>query len=204
MPSPHEALRGRKKPTAVSPRHFVNGHSTVEPFPGGFQLAMFAMGCFWGAERMFWSIDGVYSTQAGFSGGFTPHPTYKEVCTGMTGHAEVVRVVFDSAKVRYETLLRAFWNNHDPTTAMRQGEDIGTQYRSAIYVYDAQQRRLAVAAKAALGAALAGGSSAVTTEIRDAQAFYYAEDEHQQYLAKNTGARCDLARGACAAVPARA
>lgn len=122
----------------------------------------------------------------------------------MTGHAEVVRVVFDPTKVRYETLLRAFWNNHDPTTAMRQGEDIGTQYRSAIYVYDAHQRTLAVASKAALGAALAGGSSAVTTEIRDVQAFYYAEDEHQQYLAKNTGASCDLARGACVAVPMRA
>lgn len=199
MPSARDALRGRQKAITVSPRHFVNGRATIEPFPAGSQYAMFAMGCFWGAERVFWSFDGVYSTQVGFTGGFTPHPTYKEVCSGMTGHAEVVRVIFDSGKLSYERLLQAFWDNHDPTAAMRQGEDVGTQYRSAIYVYDAHQRMLAVASKAALGAALAAGSRAVVTEVRDAQTFYYAEDTHQQYLAKHTGASCSLAEGACAA-----
>jgi peptide-methionine (S)-S-oxide reductase len=201
MPAPGNALPGRQQALAVSPRHHVNGHRTVAPFPRGLELAMFAMGCFWGAERLFWSIPGVYSTQVGYSGGFTPNPTYQEVCSGMTGHAEVVRVVFDPGEVPYEQLLQVFWENHDPTSPMRQGDDVGTQYRSAIYVYDGRQTKCAAASKAVLGAALAASSHTIKTEIAEVRPFYYAEDHHQQYLAKAPQTACAARAGhgaACA------
>ena len=180
--------------------HFVNAAALEPPFPEGTELALFGLGCFWGAERRFWKTPGVVSTSVGYAGGFTPNPTYEEVCTGRTGHTEVVRVVFDPRKVSYEELLRAFWESHDPTQGMRQGHDAGTQYRSAIYTSGENQKRAAEASRDAFQAALAAaGHGAITTEIREAPVFYYAEDYHQQYLAKNPGGYCGL--GGCG-VPA--
>ena len=181
-------------PMAVPERHFVNGNRLSPPFPAGLQIAMFGMGCFWGAERLFWELPGVYSTAAGYAGGFTPNPTYKEVCSGMTGHTEVVRVVFDPARVGYMELLKVFWESHDPTQGMRQGGDVGTQYRSAIYATDDVQLRQARESKAAYQRALdqAGNGRQISTEVLPAPAFYYAEDYHQQYLAKNPAGYCGL------------
>ncbi len=193
LPTPEEALPGRPDPLEVPERHFVNGNRIVPPFPDGLELADFGLGCFWGAERAFWQLPGVHATAVGYQGGATPNPTYREVCTGRTGHAEVVRVVFDPARVRYEDLLRTFWETHDPTQGMRQGNDVGTQYRSAIYAHSEAQRRAAEASRDAYAAALrARGFGEVTTEIRDAPPFYYAEEYHQQYLAKNPGGYCGL------------
>ncbi len=193
MPTPEEALPGREAPIRVPETHFVNGHRIVPPFPEGMELAIFGMGCFWGAERLFWQQAGVWSTMVGYAGGYTPNPTYQEVCSGMTGHTEVVRAVFDPEAVAYETLLQRFWEGHDPTQGMRQGNDIGTQYRSAIYVHSDRQREAALASKARYQAALhRAGRGDITTEIREAPAFYYAEEYHQQYLAKNPGGYCGL------------
>jgi peptide-methionine (S)-S-oxide reductase len=187
------ALPGRPKSMAVAPSHFVNGNRLEPPFPDGFERALFGMGCFWGAERKLWQRPGVYSTSVGYAGGFTPNPTYREVCSGATGHAEVVRVVYDPKRLSYEELLRVFWESHDPTLGMRQGNDVGTQYRSAIYVYDAAQRSGAEASRAAYQEALrAEGHGAITTEIADAPEYYYAEDYHQQYLAKNPDGYCGI------------
>ncbi len=196
MPTEHEALPGRSTPLAVAETHFVNGHRIVPPVPAGLREAVFGMGCFWGAERLFWQLPGVYSTAVGYAGGFTPNPTYEEVCTGETGHAEVVRVIYDPARVRYEDLLKLFWESHDPTQGMRQGNDVGTQYRSAIYVSDKAQREAAGASKQAYQARLtAAGYGTITTEIREALPFFYAEDYHQQYLAKNPDGYCGI--GGC-------
>jgi peptide-methionine (S)-S-oxide reductase len=186
LPSPEEALPGREERMPVPKAHFVNGAPLEPPFPAGTELAMFGLGCFWGAEREFWKTLGVVSTSAGYAGGVTPNPTYEEVCSGRTGHAEVVRVVFDPARVTYEELLRVFWEGHDPTQGMRQGNDVGTQYRSAIYTYGEEQERKAEASREAYQSALAAaGHGGITTEIREAPEFFYAEDYHQQYLAKN-------------------
>ncbi len=194
LPPPEEALPGRAEATPVPERHFVSGNRIVPPFPEGSAVADFGLGCFWGAERVFWELPGVHATAVGYQGGATPNPTYREVCSGDTGHAEVVRVVFDPARVRYEDLLRVFWESHDPTQGMRQGNDVGTQYRSAIYAHSDAQRRAAEASRDAYAAALRErGLGAVTTEIRDAPPFYYAEEYHQQYLAKNPGGYCGLA-----------
>jgi peptide-methionine (S)-S-oxide reductase len=191
MPSPSEALPGRSTPLRVPETHFVNGHRIVPPFPAGLEEAIFAMGCFWGAEKHFWQLPGVYSTAVGYAGGYTQNPTYEEVCSGRTGHAEVVRVIFDPAKISYAQLLKEFWENHDPTQGMRQGNDVGTQYRSAIYVLNDAQRRAAQESAGAFQPRLAAaGFDKITTEILDAPQFYYAEDYHQQYLAKNPGGYC--------------
>ena len=191
MPTADQSLPGRKTALEVPELHFVNGHRIVPPFPAGLELALFGMGCFWGAERKFWETPGVYSTAVGYAGGFTPNPTYEEVCSGLTGHAEVVRVVFDPAKVSYVQLLKIFWESHDPTQGMRQGNDVGTQYRSAIYVANAAQRAAAEASRVSYQKALKhAGHDSITTEITDAPEFYYAEDYHQQYLAKNPGGYC--------------
>jgi peptide-methionine (S)-S-oxide reductase len=193
VPSADEALPGRKTPLRVPDRHFVNGAPLEPPFPPGLEEAVFGMGCFWGVERKFWQLPGVYTTAAGYAGGHTENPTYQEVCTGRTGHTEVVLVVFDPAKVTYGQLLKAFWENHDPTQGMRQGNDVGTQYRSAIYTSSDEQREAAEASLADYQAALAShGYGAVTTEIRDASVFYYAEDYHQQYLARNPHGYCGV------------
>ena len=193
MPTAAEALPGRAEAMPVPERHFVNGHRIVPPFPDGTELALFGMGCFWGAERVFWQRAGVYSTAVGYAAGVTPNPTYREVCTGMTGHNEVVRVVYDPTKVSYADLLRVFWENHDPTQGMRQGNDRGTQYRSAIYCASDAQLRAATASRDAYARALAAtGLGAITTEIAAAPAFYYAEGYHQQYLSKNPGGYCGL------------
>lgn len=193
LPRPEEALPGRAERMPVVGRHYVNGHPLLPPFPDGTALAMFGMGCFWGAERRFWQLRGVYSTAVGYAGGYTPNPTYREVCSGMTGHNEVVRLVFDPGMISYDALLAVFWESHDPTQDMRQGNDIGTQYRSGIYTYTDQQRRQAEASRDAYQTALdAAGYGHITTEIRDAPEFYYAEDYHQQYLAKNPGGYCGL------------
>jgi peptide-methionine (S)-S-oxide reductase len=193
LPTPEEALKGRSEPMSVPDKHFVLGTPLKEPFPAGLQLALFGLGCFWGAEKKFWQTPGVYSTQVGYAAGLTPHPTYKEVCSGMTGHNEVVRVVYDPAKVSYETLLRVFWENHDPTQGMRQGNDVGTQYRSGIYCFDEAQQRAAEQSRDAYQQALqAAGYEAITTEILPAPVFYFAEDYHQQYLAKNPDGYCGL------------
>jgi peptide-methionine (S)-S-oxide reductase len=177
----------------VAPKHVVNGAPMVPPFPAGAEMAMFAMGCFWGAERKFWKIRGVVSTMVGYAAGFTPNPTYREVCSGRTGHAEVVRVVFDPTVVRYEELLRVFWESHDPTSGMRQGGDVGTQYRSGVYAYGPEQRRAAEASREVYQKVLsAAGHRKITTEIVDAPEFYYAEDYHQQYLEKNPDGYCGL------------
>ncbi len=193
LPSPADALPGRADKMRVAARHHVLDAPLEPPFPAGTQQAVFAMGCFWGAEKKFWSLPGVVSTHVGYAGGFTPNPTYDEVCSGRTGHAEVVRVVFDPSRVSYDALLRVFWESHDPTQGMRQGNDVGTQYRSAIYVADDAQRRAAEAARAAYEARLAkAGFEAITTAVEPAGAFYYAEDYHQQYLAKNPSGYCGL------------
>ena len=193
MPEPAEALYGRPEPMPVPARHAVLDAPLVPPFPAGTREAMFGMGCFWGAERRFWQIPGVVSTAVGYAAGYTPNPTYREVCSGLTGHNEVVRVIYDPARVSYEDLLKAFWESHDPTQGMQQGADVGTQYRSGIYVHDAAQRQAAEASRAAYDQALrAARKGTVTTEIRDAPPFYYAEADHQQYLHKNPLGYCGL------------
>jgi peptide-methionine (S)-S-oxide reductase len=193
IPSKAEALPGRADPMPVPDTHFVNQHRLTPPFPDGLQRALFGMGCFWGAEKKFWSVPGVYSTAVGYAGGHTPNATYREVCTGMTGHNEVVLVVFDPKVVTYEDLLKVFWENHDPTQGMRQGNDAGTQYRSGIYYFDDDQRRAAERTRDAFqGRLKASGYGAITTEIVPAPNFYYAEDYHQQYLAKNPDGYCGL------------
>lgn len=193
LPSPEQALPGRATPLQVPAQHYVNDHPLQPPFPAGMEQALFGLGCFWGAERKFWTQPGVYSTAVGYAGGVTPNPTYEEVCSGRTGHAEVVQVVFDPALVSYRQLLTVFWEAHDPTQGMRQGNDAGTQYRSAIYVSDAAQQAAAEQSRAAYQSALtAAGYGAITTEIAAAPPFYYAEAYHQQYLAKNPGGYCGL------------
>ena len=193
MPAMTDALPGRDMALPVAARHFVNGHPVKPPFPEGLAQAVFGLGCFWGAERKFWQLDGVYATAAGYAGGYTPNPTYQEVCSGMTGHNEVVLLVYDPDKVSYKDLLKVFWEAHDPTQGMRQGNDVGTQYRSGIYIFDDEQKRLALESRENYQADLAGkGYGKITTEVVDAPAFYYAEDYHQQYLAKNPGGYCGL------------
>jgi peptide-methionine (S)-S-oxide reductase len=192
MPSAAEALPGRATPIRTAGEHFVLHRPLKGPYPEGLQTAMFGLGCFWGSERNFWELgDGIYTTAVGYAGGLTPNPTYEEVCSGRTGHNEVVLVVYDPKKISYERLLKTFWENHDPTQGMRQGGDVGTQYRSGIYVFSPAQRDAAEASKAAYAKALAAqGMGAITTEIVDAPPFYFAEDYHQQYLAKNPGGYC--------------
>lgn len=193
MPTAQEALPGRPDPIPTASEHAVSGRPLQGPYPDGMDKALFGMGCFWGAERLFWQTDGVWVTAVGFAGGLTPNPTYRETTTGMTGHTEVVLVVFDPAKVSYADLLRIFWESHDPTQGMRQGNDVGTTYRSAIYTFSNEQYALATSAAADYEAALkAAGRGAVTTEIAPAPEFYFAEPEHQQYLAKNPGGYCGL------------
>ena len=193
LPTQSDALPGRAEPMPVTNRHFVNGNPLQPPFPAGMEQAVFGMGCFWGAERRFWQQPGVFSTAVGYAAGTTPNPNYREVCTGMTGHNEVVLVVFDPKQVSYETLLKVFWESHNPTQGMRQGNDVGTQYRSGIYVYSDAQRQEAEASFQRYQDALKkSGYTTITTEILDAPTFYYAEDYHQQYLAKNPGGYCGL------------
>jgi peptide-methionine (S)-S-oxide reductase len=193
VPPPEQALPGRPEPMPVPETHFVNGHRLTPPFPDGMETAVFGMGCFWGAERKFWESPGVYSTAVGYAGGTTPNPTYREVCSGMTGHTEVVLVVFDPKLTSYDGLLKLFWENHDPTQGMRQGNDVGTQYRSAIYTFSPEQRRAAELSRDAYQQQLdAAGYGPITTEILDAPPFYYAEDYHQQYLEKNPGGYCGI------------
>ncbi len=193
LPSAREALPGREEAMLVPEQHVVNGARMTPPFPEGTEQAVFGMGCFWGAERKFWQAPGVYSTAVGYAGGLTPNPTYREVCSGQTGHTEVVLVVYDPAVKSYEALLAIFWENHDPTQGMRQGNDVGTQYRSAVYCFDEAQKRAAAASRDAYQKVLAeAGHGTITTEIRDAPEFYYAEDYHQQYLAKNPDGYCGL------------
>jgi peptide-methionine (S)-S-oxide reductase len=191
MPDAKSALPGRPTAIPVRDRHFVNGAPLKPPYPDGTQLAMFAAGCFWGVEKTFWNVPGVVSTSVGYAGGYTPNPTYEEVCSGRTGHTEVVRVVYDPAKVSYEDLLRHFWEEHDPTQGMRQGNDVGTNYRSAIYTYGTDQQRVAEASREAYQRELtAAGYGEITTEIVPAPEFYFAEDYHQQYLAKEPNGYC--------------
>jgi peptide-methionine (S)-S-oxide reductase len=193
MPTAEEALPGRERAIPVPPQHYVNGHPLTPPFPDGLEQALFGMGCFWGAERKFWEAEGVYTTAVGYAGGITPHPTYEETCTGLTGHAEVVLVVFDPEVISYEDLLRIFWENHDPTQGMRQGNDVGTTYRSALYWFDDAQRAAAEHSREVYQKELThAGRGEITTELRDAPTFYYAEDYHQQYLAKNPMGYCGI------------
>jgi peptide-methionine (S)-S-oxide reductase len=193
LPTPDEALPGRAHAMPVPSRHFVNGAPLTPPFKPGAARALFAMGCFWGAERKFWQTPGVVTTAVGYAGGYTRNPTYEEVCSGQTGHAEAVLVVYDPTQVSYEELLRIFWENHDPTQGMRQGNDIGTQYRSAIFCFDEEQRRVARQSLEAYQQRLSeAGYSKISTEVLPAPEFYYAEDYHQQYLAKNPGGYCGL------------
>jgi peptide-methionine (S)-S-oxide reductase len=193
MVSPSEALPGRPDPIPTAPTHHVFGRPLTSDVPEGFEVALFGMGCFWGVERMFWKVPGVWLTMAGYAGGYTPNPTYQEVCTGRTGHNEVVRVVYDPKVVSYDDLLKVFWEGHDPTQGMRQGNDVGTQYRSGIYVCDDAQRAAAEDSRDVFAERLrAAGYGAVTTEIVDAPAFYFAEDYHQQYLSKNPGGYCGI------------
>jgi peptide-methionine (S)-S-oxide reductase len=193
IPTAEEALPGRSQEMAVPAKHFVNGHALKGPFPAGLEQAIFGLGCFWGAERKFWQAPGVYTTAVGYAGGSTPNPTYQETCSGLTGHTEAVLVVYDPKLISYEQLLKIFWESHDPTQGMRQGNDAGTQYRSAIYALTPEQKRLAEASKAAFQKKLTtSGYGAITTEIADAGPFYYAEEYHQQYLAKNPGGYCGL------------
>ncbi len=193
LPTPEEALPGRDRPMPVTEPHVVLGHALTPPFPAGFARAMFGMGCFWGAEKRFWELPGVHVTAVGYAGGYTPNPTYQEVCTGQTGHNEVVLVVFDPQRIDYGDLLRVFWEAHDPTQGMRQGNDVGTQYRSGIYWFDTSQREAAEATRSVYNEALArAGYGPITTEIRKAPAFYYAEPYHQQYLARNPAGYCGL------------
>lgn len=196
MPARGEALPGRATAMRVADAHYVSGHRITPPYPDGLRLALFALGCFWGAERKFWQLPGVYSTAVGYAGGFTPNPSYEEVCSGATGHAEVVLVVFDPTSIDYPQLLRVFWESHDPTQGMRQGNDVGTQYRSAIYTLDERELGLALESREVYARALAAaGRGAITTEIAAAPPFYYAEDYHQQYLAKNPNGYCGI--GGC-------
>jgi peptide-methionine (S)-S-oxide reductase len=193
LPKADEALPGRTQKMQVPAKHFVNGHPIQPPFPVGLEQAVFGLGCFWGAERKFWQAPGVYTTAVGYAGGVTPNATYEETCSGRTGHTEAVLVVFDPKITSYEALLKLFWEGHDPTQGMRQGNDMGTQYRSAIYTFSPEQRRAAEASKAAFQKKLTdAGYGAITTEIADAGPFYYAEEYHQQYLAKNPGGYCGL------------
>jgi peptide-methionine (S)-S-oxide reductase len=193
LPQPDQALPGRAEPLAVPDAHFVSGNRLTPPFPAGLELAVFAMGCFWGAERKFWQAPGVYSTAVGYAGGYTPNPTYKEVCSGMTGHAEVVLVVFDPKQTSYDALLKIFWENHDPTQGMQQGNDVGTQYRSAVYASSPEQLRAALASRDLFQEGLtAAGFGRITTEIAEAPPFFYAEEYHQQYLAKNPDGYCGI------------
>ncbi len=193
MPLPDEALPGREEKMPVAAAHFVNGHPLEPPFPEGMQQALFGMGCFWGAEKVFWQLPGVYSTAVGYAAGYTPNPTYREVCSGQTGHNEVVLVVYDPAEISYEELLKTFWQGHNPTQGMRQGNDVGTQYRSGVYVCSETQRAQAETSMQRYQQALtAQGLGAISTEILDAPTFYYAEDYHQQYLAKNPAGYCGL------------
>lgn len=204
LPTADEALPGRAAKMPVPAQHFVNGHPLQPPFPARLKTAMFALGCFWGAERCFWQMPGVYTTAAGYAGGITQNPSYEEVCSGRTGHAEAVLVVYDPKSVTYESLLRIFWESHDPTQGMRQGNDVGTQYRSALYWTTQEQRRQAEASRDAYQTSLrAGGFGAITTEISEAPPFYYAEPYHQQYLAKNPSGYCGLGGTgiACPAAP---
>ncbi len=191
LPSPADALPGRSERMQVAAKHFVNGAPLEPPFPETMELALFGLGCFWGAEKKFWEADGVFSTSVGYAAGFTPNPTYEEVCSGLTGHNEVVRVVFDPNAIRYEALLALFWETHDPTQGMSQGNDVGTQYRSGVYATSPEQRQQALASRDVYAARLAAaGRGEITTEIIDAPEFYYAEDYHQQYLAKNPAGYC--------------
>jgi len=193
MPSPQDALPGRTEAMQVSKLHYVNGNTIVPPFPDELDMAMFGLGCFWGAERKFWQLVGVYSTAVGYAGGFTPNATYEEVCTGLTGHNEMVRVVFNPKFMSFENLLKVFWESHNPTQGMQQGNDKGTQYRSGIYTYSEEQKEIAERTKQEYQQALsAKGHGVITTEIIEATEFYYAEDYHQQYLAKNPGGYCGL------------
>jgi len=193
MPAPDQALPGRTQKMPVENRHFVNGNPILPPFPDGMEAALFGLGCFWGAERAFWTIPGVWTTAVGYAAGYTPNPTYEEVCSGLTGHNEVVLVVFDPKRISYDEILRDFWQAHDPTQGMRQGNDVGTQYRSGIYAYSDAQKTAAEASRDAYQAALnLAGYGAITTEILDAPEFYYAEDYHQQYLAKTPAGYCGL------------
>lgn len=202
MPTPDEALPGRVQPLPLNPVHYVKGSSMAEPFPAGTEQASFGLGCFWGAERLFWRLPGVYTTAVGYAGGYTPNPTYEEVCSGLTGHSEVVLVVWDPAQLDFADLLRVFWEAHDPTQGLRQGNDRGSQYRSAIYVSSAGQLAKAQASRDSYQAALtARGLGSITTEVGMAGPFYYAEDYHQQYLAKNPGGYCGL-QGTGVACPA--
>ena len=203
LPKPGEALPGRDRPIPTASTHFVTGRPLKGPYPDGMETAMFGLGCFWGAERMFWQMDGVWVTAVGYAGGVTPNPTYQETCTGLTGHAEVVLVVFDPEVVSYAELLKAFWENHDPTQGMRQGNDVGTTYRSAIYTFADEQYQAAVASRDAYEASLRGaGRGKITTEIAPAPEFYFAEEDHQQYLAKNPYGYCNLrGTGVACAMP---
>ena len=196
MPGPEEALPGRDDPMPVADRHYVKGVPLRPPFPPGTRTALFGLGCFWGAERRFWELPGVYTTAVGYASGYTPNPRYDEVCSGLTGHNEVVLVAFNPEEIPFDTLLRRFWEAHDPTQGMRQGNDLGTQYRSGIYVYDEEQEAAAKASREHYAAALqSAGCGPITTEILPAPEFYYAEEYHQQYLAKNPGGYCGL--GGC-------
>ncbi len=193
LPTPEQALPGRPDPMPVPAKHFVNGNPLSAPFPAGMEQAVFGLGCFWGAERKFWQQPGVFSTAVGYAAGITPNPSYKEVCSGMTGHNEVVLVVYDPTVISYDALLKVFWESHDPTQGMRQGNDAGTQYRSGIYTYSSMQYQAAMDSKAVYEKALqAKGYESITTEILEAPPFYYAEAYHQQYLAKNPGGYCGL------------
>ncbi|MGR9100507.1 MAG: peptide-methionine (S)-S-oxide reductase MsrA [Gammaproteobacteria bacterium] len=193
MPSAEEALPGRSSSLRVSPTHYVTGNTVIPPFPEHMEAALFGMGCFWGAERKFWTLSGVFCTSVGYSGGYTRNPTYEEVCTGLTGHNEVVRVIFDPRQIQYGQLMTIFWESHDPTQGMRQGNDKGTQYRSGIYTYDDQQEAAALRSKISYQQKLdKAGFAKITTEILPAAEFYYAEDYHQQYLAKNPLGYCGL------------
>ena len=212
MPSAESALPGRATEMRVPERHYVNGANVRPPYPEGSQIAMFGAGCFWGVEKTFWNVPGVVSTSVGYAGGYTPNPTYEEVCSGRTGHAEVLRVVYDPAKISYDELLKHFWEEHDPTQGMRQGNDTGTQYRSTIYTYSADQKRAAEVSRDGYQRELSkAGYGQITTDIVDAPEFYFAEDYHQQYLAKNpfgycpdhsTGVSCPVGLGIKAAEPA--
>ena len=193
LPEVGQALPGRKESLAVPPTHYVNGHRMLPPYPQGMELAMFGLGCFWGAERLFWQQPGVYASAVGYAGGVTPNPTYEEVCSGLTGHAEVVRLVFDPSAIGYASLLKVFWEAHDPTQVMRQGNDVGTQYRSVIFTYSEAQHAQALASRLAYQSALLdAGFAAIATEVLPAAEFYFAETYHQQYLAKNPAGYCGL------------
>ena len=203
LPKPEESLPGRARPLATAANHYVSARPLKGPYPEGLETALFGLGCFWGAERMFWQMDGVWVTAVGYAGGFTPNPTYQETCTGLTGHTEVVLVVFDPEIVSYAELLKAFWESHDPTQGMRQGNDVGTTYRSAIYTFGEAQQQAALASRDAYEASLrAAGRAKITTEIAPAPVFYFAEEDHQQYLAKNPQGYCNLrGTGVACAIP---